>query len=152
MSWFLSTSGKSNADLINNLARHHIVKTAFIKEVMLKVDCKNFLKLSHTFNEAYSDVPLPLNESVTISAPHMHATALEYLAEQLEKPNCKCLDVGSGSGYLVSCMLNAILMKNGNQIEDRVRVAGIEYLEEIAEFSKQALKKDLERRYGPEIH
>jgi hypothetical protein len=49
-------------------------------------------------------------------------------------------------------MLNAILMKNGNQIEDRVRVAGIEYLEEIAEFSKQALKKDLERRYGPEIH
>lgn len=152
MSWFLSTSGRSNADLINNLLRHHIIKTPFIKEAMLKVDRKNFLRLPKTFNEAYSDVPLPLNDSVTISAPHMHATALEYLVEQLGKFNCKCLDVGSGAGYLVSCMLNAMLMKNGNQIEDQVRVVGIEYLDEIAEFSKQALKNDLERLYGPGIY
>jgi hypothetical protein len=35
----------------------------------------------------------------TISAPHMHAIALEYLKDYV-KPGNKVLDVGSGSGYL----------------------------------------------------
>lgn len=35
----------------------------------------------------------------TISAPHMHAYALELLEHKL-KPGARVLDVGSGSGYL----------------------------------------------------
>eukprot|EP01050_Picozoa_sp_SAG11_P034981 SAG11_NODE_12596_length_695_cov_1.080537_1_plen_107_part_10 len=38
----------------------------------------------------------------TISAPHMHAYALEWLSDRL-KPGSKVLDVGCGSGYLTAC-------------------------------------------------
>jgi protein-L-isoaspartate(D-aspartate) O-methyltransferase len=40
-----------------------------------------------------------IDYGATISAPHMHAMALEYLKDYL-KPGNKVLDVGSGSGYL----------------------------------------------------
>uniref|UniRef100_A0A8C3BBT6 Protein-L-isoaspartate(D-aspartate) O-methyltransferase n=1 Tax=Cairina moschata TaxID=8855 RepID=A0A8C3BBT6_CAIMO len=38
----------------------------------------------------------------TISAPHMHAYALELLSDQLHE-GAKALDVGSGSGILTAC-------------------------------------------------
>ena len=43
--------------------------------------------------------PQSINFNATISAPHMHAYALEYLKDLL-KPGGKVLDVGAGSGYL----------------------------------------------------
>jgi protein-L-isoaspartate(D-aspartate) O-methyltransferase len=52
---------------------------------------------------AYSDSPQGIGYGVTISAPHMHAQALEYLADHLQE-GATCLDVGSGSGYLAACM------------------------------------------------
>ena len=42
-------------------------------------------------------MPIPIGNQQTISAPHMHATALELLAENLQ-PGCSVLDVGSGAG------------------------------------------------------
>ena len=41
------------------------------------------------------DTPLPIGYEQTISAPHMHATALELLGRQL-RPGARVLDVGSG--------------------------------------------------------
>ncbi|HYK93871.1 MAG TPA: methyltransferase domain-containing protein [Thermoplasmata archaeon] len=50
--------------------------------------------------EAYEDEPLPLpHGDATISAPHMVALQLEYLALE---PDLKVLEVGSGSGYLAA--------------------------------------------------
>lgn len=40
----------------------------------------------------------PIGFNATISAPHMHAHALEDLEEYL-RPGMKVLDVGCGSGY-----------------------------------------------------
>lgn len=37
-----------------------------------------------------------------ISAPHLHAAALESLKDHL-KEGAKALDVGSGTGYLTAC-------------------------------------------------
>ena len=165
MSWMCSST--TNQGLINNLFRYGLIKTPFIKEAMTRVDRKSYLRLSETLSEAYADVPLPLNNSVTISAPHIHAMALEYLVEQFKKPDCVCLDVGSGSGYLMACMLESILCyeaeRDGRapseahvllEEEPRVRVVGVEYIEEIAEHSKRALRTDLERIEGgnPSIH
>ncbi len=48
--------------------------------------------------------PLLKGYGVTISAPHMHAHALELLLPFMKKPNARILDVGSGSGYLCVCM------------------------------------------------
>jgi len=145
MSWLCGAT--SNEGLVTNLFNNGLIKTPFIRDAMLRVDRKNYLKLPETIASAYEDTPLPLNNRVTISAPHMHAMALEYLAPQLQKPNCKCLDVGSGSGYLVACMLHCLLINQGDRMnadnDQVVRVVGVEYLDDIAEHSKQALRKDL---------
>jgi protein-L-isoaspartate(D-aspartate) O-methyltransferase len=47
----------------------------------------------------YVDSPQGIGYSATISAPHMHAFALEYFRDHLKVAK-KVLDVGSGSGYL----------------------------------------------------
>ena len=47
----------------------------------------------------YEDRPQPLEFAATISAPHMHAHALEWLKDHL-KEGAKVLDVGCGSGIL----------------------------------------------------
>jgi protein-L-isoaspartate(D-aspartate) O-methyltransferase len=149
MSWHCGSN--TNEGLVQNLYKNRLIKTPFIRDAMLKVDRKNYLRLPGTFSEAYSDTPLPLNDLVTISAPHMHAIALEYLAPQLQKPNCRCLDVGSGSGYLVACMLHCVLANQNYTIEpEKLQVVGVEYLEEIAEHSKEALRKDLNQSVNDE--
>lgn len=66
------------------------------------VDRGNYCK-----NHPYMDAPQSIGYDVTISAPHMHAYALELLKDHLI-PSGKALDVGSGSGYLTACM--AIMM------------------------------------------
>jgi protein-L-isoaspartate(D-aspartate) O-methyltransferase len=50
-------------------------------------------------SNAYSDRPQGIGYNATISAPHMHGYALEWLEEYL-RPGSRVLDVGSGSGYL----------------------------------------------------
>lgn len=64
---------------------------------MLATDRKFYSK-----NNPYVDAPQKIGGGVTISAPHMHAYALELLKDKL-KPGARVLDVGSGSGYLTAC-------------------------------------------------
>jgi protein-L-isoaspartate(D-aspartate) O-methyltransferase len=51
----------------------------------------------------YIDSPQSIGFGATISAPHMHAYALEYLYPKLINSNY-VLDVGSGTGYLTAAM------------------------------------------------
>ena len=51
----------------------------------------------------YIDSPQSIGYGATISAPHMHAYALEYLAQKLKVAKY-VLDVGSGTGYLTAAM------------------------------------------------
>jgi protein-L-isoaspartate(D-aspartate) O-methyltransferase len=51
-----------------------------------------------------SSSPKPIGSAATISAPHMHAHALELLKDKL-KPGNKVLDVGCGSGYLLVILI-----------------------------------------------
>lgn len=81
------------------VAGHGIIKSSSVYNAMLAVDRRDFC---HT-REAYRDNPQPIGSNVTISAPHMHAHALETLVAHL-KPGSRVLDVGSGSGYLTACM------------------------------------------------
>jgi protein-L-isoaspartate(D-aspartate) O-methyltransferase len=71
-------------------------------EAFHRVDRKFFVPQSYN---QYQDAPQPLEpsddtEGATISAPHMHAYAVESLAPHC-KPNGRVLDIGSGSGYLL---------------------------------------------------
>lgn len=81
---------------------------------------------------AHADRPLPLGYGATISAPHMHAMALELLKDSLV-PGANVLDVGSGSGYMLACM--AEMVRPGG------RVYGIDHITELVSASKINLSR-----------
>ncbi|XP_060531325.1 protein-L-isoaspartate(D-aspartate) O-methyltransferase-like isoform X2 [Cylas formicarius] len=94
---------------------------------MLAVDRSHYSK-----NNPFMDAPQSIGFGVTISAPHMHAHALELLRDQLEN-GTRALDVGSGSGYLTACM--AKLMGN------KGIAVGVDHIPELVETSVQNMNK-----------
>ncbi|KAI8391359.1 protein-L-isoaspartate O-methyltransferase [Radiomyces spectabilis] len=81
----------------------------------------------------YEDSPQSIGYGATISAPHMHAYALENLQGYL-KPGMRALDVGSGSGYLTACMAKMV-GKEG-------RVVGIDHIDGLVEASIRNVSKN----------
>ena len=94
---------------------------------MLMVDRGNYIN-----HNAYMDSPQALGYNITISAPHMHAHALELLRDKL-RPGMRALDVGSGSGYLTACMA---LM-----VGDRGVAVGIDHIPDLVDLSRANLQK-----------
>jgi len=81
-------------------------------------------------------------ENQTISAPTMHANAIEYLKNSLRK-GAKVLDVGSGSGYLTVCFAK---MVHDKRIlfddKDQGKVIGIDVHPELIEYSQKILDEN----------
>lgn len=86
---------------------------------------------------AYLDQPQPIGCGQTISAPHMHANALNELEPRLH-PGHRALDVGSGTGYVAVCMARMV-----NAFEGPGRVVGVDIYPELVEQSIRNVKKDL---------
>ncbi|KAH9400692.1 Protein-L-isoaspartate(D-aspartate) O-methyltransferase [Tyrophagus putrescentiae] len=97
MAW--RSHGKTHQELIANLKKNGIISDARVERAMLGVDRGNFV----SNNKKYDDTPMAIGFGATISAPHMHAYALELLKDHLKEGE-RALDVGSGSGYLTACM------------------------------------------------
>ena len=76
------------------------------------------------------DCPQQIGYRATISAPHMHAAALEWLKDFIT-PSSTVLDVGSGSGYLCVCM----------SFLGAKQVHGIEHIQELVDVSIQNVNK-----------
>ncbi|XP_028131463.1 protein-L-isoaspartate(D-aspartate) O-methyltransferase [Diabrotica virgifera virgifera] len=130
MAW--RSHGKSNLELVRNLRANGIIKSDAVENAMLAVDRGNYSKTS-----PYMDAPQGIGYGVTISAPHMHAHALELLKDNLVN-GTRALDVGSGSGYLTACM--AIMMG------EKGIAVGIDHLTELVDMSRnniQAANTDL---------
>jgi len=129
--------GATNSEMVEKLAEARIIKSPQVKEAFLKVDRSNFLVVDtsttsrrDTVAEApYMDAPQPIGCGQTISAPHMHAYALEEILPTLIKfsssddsaagegtrtsptstnnnkeGELRILDVGCGSGYLTTVL------------------------------------------------
>lgn len=96
--------------LVDNLKSNGIVKSPTIERAMRGVDRASFV----SSERAYIDTPQDIGQGQTISAPHMHAFALEELGNHL-KPGARVLDVGSGSGYLTAVMADLVLADGGDQ-------------------------------------
>lgn len=126
MAW--RSTGKSNADLINNLRINGIITSSRVEEAMKKVDRKHYSP-----HNPYQDTPQSIGYSATISAPHMHAHALEQLKDHL-KEGSRALDVGSGSGYLCTCMTYMVGSSGC--------VIGIEHIKELVDLSVKNIKND----------
>lgn len=69
-----------------------------VADAMLKTD-----RAFYVAERPYEDSPQVIGFDATISAPHMHAMALEALLPALRRPGpANVLDVGCGSGYFTA--------------------------------------------------
>ncbi|OZC07945.1 protein-L-isoaspartate O-methyltransferase [Onchocerca flexuosa] len=126
MAW--RSHGDSNASLVENLRRNGLFRDERVKMTMLRVDRADFCP-----RNPYLDNPEPIGSNATISAPHMHAAALERLKDHLTEGD-KALDIGSGSGYLTTCMAYMVGATG--------KVVGVEHIRQLVDLSISNIKKN----------
>ncbi|KAK7904354.1 hypothetical protein WMY93_016961 [Mugilogobius chulae] len=126
MAWM--SSGRTHPELISRLRDHGVIKHDRVFEAMLATD-----RGLYSREYPYADSPQSLGYRATISAPHMHAHALEILNDKLTD-GATALDVGSGSGYLTACIAR-MTGPNG-------RVVGIEHIDELVKMSVKNVQAD----------
>ncbi|KAJ3819715.1 Pcmt1-prov protein [Lentinula raphanica] len=164
MAW--TSSGSSNAELIDNMLRNGILgevvtdvvdgskseaeaASARVARAMKKVDRANYVR---DRRDAYQDSPQSIGHGATISAPHMHAYAAAHLLPYLP-PRGRVLDIGSGSGYLSAVFYHLINDPHGespsNSDTDRDTdskqkplVTGIEHVSQLTDWSLSNLNRD----------
>ncbi|KAL1509046.1 hypothetical protein ABEB36_003847 [Hypothenemus hampei] len=125
MAW--RSHGRTNAEMVRHLKTNEIIKSDVIEQAMLAVDRSNYTRAN-----PYIDSPQAIGYGVTISAPHMHAHALELLKDNLVNGS-RALDVGSGSGYLTACMAKVMGAKGV--------AVGIDHIPELVELAKQNITR-----------
>ena len=120
------------AATINALWNSRVVTNSRVRDALEAVDRANYCQNARG---CYDDNPMRIGWGVTISAPHMHARALEELADKLE-PGCRALDVGSGSGYLSVAMAHMVRGADGGL------VVGIDHIPELVDWSRENVRRD----------
>mmetsp|Transcript_151396 Transcript_151396/g.263908 ORF Transcript_151396/g.263908 Transcript_151396/m.263908 type:complete len:432 (-) Transcript_151396:38-1333(-) len=98
-----------------------------VEQAMLATDRRHYAPRS-----PYVDAPQQIGYGATISAPHMHAHALELLSESL-RPGARVLDVGCGSGYLSACM--------ARMVGQTGKVVAIDHVQQLVELCNSNLRK-----------
>ncbi|KAJ6888802.1 protein-L-isoaspartate O-methyltransferase 1-like isoform X1 [Populus alba x Populus x berolinensis] len=126
--WSGSSINKNKA-LVEHLQNYGTISSKKVSEVMETIDRALFVPDG---TPAYVDSPMAIGYNATISAPHMHATCLQLLEENL-KSGMHVLDVGSGTGYLTACFA---LM-----VGPQGRAVGVEHIPELADSSIKNIKK-----------
>jgi len=136
--------GTTNRELINNLYTAKIIKSKEVRDAMLSVDRKNYVSPVH-LESSYDDTPLSIGFGQTISAPHMHAHALEELYPVIKNADpespVKVLDVGCGSGYL-SVSFGRLLSLIGRTVGDGSRVYGIDCVPQLVQLATSNIMKE----------
>ena len=161
-------SGETNDEMVSKLERAGIITAPVVATAMRATDRALYVPhiekiKSKTYQYGpYSDAPQSLGFKATISAPHMHAKALDILAEHLLRSKdggdgtgrCfRVLDVGCGSGVLVALfarMLAAIDTARAGSVaagpgateQRRSIVVGIEVVPELVQMSIENLRRD----------
>ncbi|KAL2219044.1 protein-L-isoaspartate O-methyltransferase [Thermoascus aurantiacus ATCC 26904] len=138
MAWYCS--GSSNTELIENLYNAGLIKNERVKKAMLGVDRAHYAPSS-----PYSDSPQAIGYGATISAPHMHGHACEYLIDFLH-PGARVLDIGSGSGYLTHVFANLITDSSSPPNEADGHVIGIDHIQELVDMSRSNMSKSADGR------
>nr|XP_057946221.1 l-isoaspartyl protein carboxyl methyltransferase, like [Doryrhamphus excisus]XP_057946222.1 l-isoaspartyl protein carboxyl methyltransferase, like [Doryrhamphus excisus]XP_057946223.1 l-isoaspartyl protein carboxyl methyltransferase, like [Doryrhamphus excisus] len=126
MAWM--SSGKTHQELITRLRDHGVIHSDRVFDAMLTTD-----RGIYSRDYPYADSPQSIGFRATISAPHMHAHALELLSDKL-KEGASAMDVGSGSGYLTACFAR-MTGKTG-------RVVGVEHIDELVQSSIKNIQAD----------
>ncbi|OMH85769.1 Protein-L-isoaspartate(D-aspartate) O-methyltransferase [Zancudomyces culisetae] len=111
-----------------------IIHSPRVVAAMMEIDRGEYSKYA-----PYEDSPQGIGYGATISAPHMHGYALEYLSKYLHE-GANVLDVGSGSGYLTAYIEWG---KEGRIIFffEYGHVVGIDHVPELVQNSIRDTKK-----------
>lgn len=133
MAWFCS--GSTNRELIENLYTSKLIKNERVKNAMLDVDRAHYAPAN-----AYLDSPQLIGYGATISAPHMHGHACEYLMDFLH-PGSRVLDIGSGSGYLTHVFANLITDSSSPPSDADGHVIGVEHIQELVDMARDNMRK-----------
>jgi len=120
----------TNDDLVDSLKQKGILKTPRIEKVLRQVDRA---KYTRNTEDAYIDSPQTIGHLQTISAPHMHCAALEYLKDHVHE-GARVLDVGSGSGYLTTCF--------GILVGSSGKAVGLERIPELVQWAQENIKNN----------
>ena len=115
---------------IQALCNEGVITLPRVRDAMTSVDRANYCKSTAS---CYQDAPQRIGWGITISAPHMHARALEELNDQLQ-PGCTVLDVGSGSGFLTAAMSQMVGAEG--------KVVGIDHIPDLVEWSRANVQRD----------
>ncbi|CAB1334872.1 unnamed protein product [Coregonus sp. 'balchen'] len=126
MAWM--STGKTHPELINRLREHGVIRSDRVFDAMLATD-----RGIYSRDYPYADSPQSIGFKATISAPHMHAHALEVLSDKL-MDGASALDVGSGSGYLTACF--------ARMVGPTGKVVGIEHIDELVQTSVRNVQAD----------
>ncbi|XP_065144432.2 l-isoaspartyl protein carboxyl methyltransferase, like [Paramisgurnus dabryanus] len=126
MAWI--SSGKTHAELVTRLRDHGVIRSDRVFNAMLATD-----RGIYSRNHPYTDSPQSIGFKATISAPHMHAHALEVLSDKLTE-GASALDVGSGSGYLTACF--------ARMVGPSGKVVGIDHIDELVQSSIKNVQAD----------
>ncbi|KAI1969569.1 hypothetical protein LOZ53_006648 [Ophidiomyces ophidiicola] len=133
MAW--RCSGLNNSQLVNNLFDSGLINSDRVKHAMLGVDRGNYSP-----TEPYADSPQSIGYSATISAPHMHGHACEFLLPFLHSGS-RVLDIGCGSGYLTHVFANLISDKSSSSSPADGCVIGIDHIQELVDMSRSNMTK-----------
>ncbi|KAL5076463.1 hypothetical protein RYX36_015447 [Vicia faba] len=131
MQRFCSVSGKTkNKAMVERLQHFGVIMSSKVAQVMETVDRALFVPSGSA--APYDDSPVAIGYNATISAPHMHATCLHLLQENLQ-PGMHALDIGSGTGYLTACFA---LM-----VGPQGRAVGVEHIPELVSLAIDNIQK-----------
>ncbi|XP_061751821.1 l-isoaspartyl protein carboxyl methyltransferase, like isoform X1 [Nerophis ophidion] len=145
MAWM--SSGKTHQELMTRLRDHGVIHSVRVFDAMLATD-----RGIYSRDYPYADSPQSIGFRATISAPHMHAHALELLSDKLTE-GASALDVGSGSGYLTACfarMVSSARIRVHSlaarllcvQTGKSGRVVGVEHIDELVQSSIKNVQAD----------
>jgi len=114
--------------LVEHLRESGVLRSAKVIDILRTVDRSKYVPPGLP---PYFDSPQPIGDGQTISAPHMHAQALELLQGFLHEGS-RALDVGCGSGFLTACM--------GRLVAPSGKVVGIENRETLVDLSSHNVR------------
>lgn len=130
MAW--RCSGASNAALVDNMWRHGLITDPAVKTAFQSVDRGHYAPV-----DPYDDSPQVIGHHATISAPHMHASAVQevlpFLLPSARRPAPRVLDVGSGSGYLTHVLAELV--------GERGLAVGLEHIRALRDLGEGNMRK-----------
>jgi len=113
--------------LVERLKIEGSIKSKAVEEAFLNVKRELFMP-NEFIQYSYVDSAFPIGFGQTISQPTTIAITLEMLSVE---PNNKCLEIGSGCGYVLALLAQLTKRKSN--------VFGVELIKELFELSKKNL-------------